>query len=597
MVRADARRDCTRWCGDDARGDAGRTAARPGAGGAARRRRRRRGSSAAWRVLADGARRAAPLRPARRGRARLELRSAARRRAASERELDEAQAYFDALADLEAAAAGGRWTSRGSARALEMLYAPSRAGPDVRVELLTVHKAKGLQFDTVIVPALERRPRPRPASGCCTGSSCRTRRRDELVVAPVAAHRRATPIRCIAWLEAARARKAAAGAAPAAVRRGDARGALAAPVRHVHGARRQDEGRELRAAASARRRSGCCGRRSEPEFAARLATTRRRRRRGGARAVARSAAAPPARRLAAPPQPPTAPRIESRAGARAAAATPTVEFDWATETARHVGTVVHRELQRIARDGAVLPDAADARAAGDAGSDELAELGVPHERRDGGRGARRRARVSARCERRARPLAARRRRTASRATELALTGRVDAEIVARGHRPHVRRRGGRALDRRLQDQQPRGRRPRGVPRSASSERYRPQLERYAQLHAQAGARAGAARTVLPAAGGLARVAGQRDAQSVPLTLELAAARSRRPGPSNSSERSQRRRRGAARREQCPRAGSCGPLPSVKRPSNENGPSLSATRAAQLARGVCRHAADPASSTW
>jgi hypothetical protein len=56
-----------------------------------------------------------------------------------------------------------------------------------------------------------------------------------------------------------------------------------------------------------------------------------------------------------------------------------VEFDWATETARHVGTVVHRELQRIARDGT----------AGKAGAavtrhryvDELAELGVPAERR------------------------------------------------------------------------------------------------------------------------------------------------------------------------------------------------------------------------
>jgi ATP-dependent helicase/nuclease subunit A len=54
-------------------------------------------------------------------------------------------------------------------------------------------------------------------------------------------------------------------------------------------------------------------------------------------------------------------------------------FDWASETARHVGTLVHRELERLTG-GAVLPDE---------GSEailrrfalELAELGVPAERR------------------------------------------------------------------------------------------------------------------------------------------------------------------------------------------------------------------------
>ena len=46
------------------------------------------------------------------------------------------------------------------AEALEELYAPSRPDKSIRVELLTVHKAKGLQFDTVIVPGLERRSRP-----------------------------------------------------------------------------------------------------------------------------------------------------------------------------------------------------------------------------------------------------------------------------------------------------------------------------------------------------------------------------------------------------------------------------------------------------
>ena len=54
-------------------------------------------------------------------------------------------------------------------------------------------------------------------------------------------------------------------------------------------------------------------------------------------------------------------------------------FDWVSQTARHVGTVVHRELQRLAA-RAPLPvfDAAALRARF---VDELAELGVPAELR------------------------------------------------------------------------------------------------------------------------------------------------------------------------------------------------------------------------
>ena len=59
-----------------------------------------------------------------------------------------------------------------------------------------------------------------------------------------------------------------------------------------------------------------------------------------------------------------------------------VEFDWATETARHVGTVVHRELQRLARSGEVaLPGAEKFVALQARFVAELAELGVPQDRR------------------------------------------------------------------------------------------------------------------------------------------------------------------------------------------------------------------------
>ncbi len=77
----------------------------------------------------------------------------------SERELDEAQAYLDALADIEAETPGAPPDLARLSEGLRELYAPSRPRPDTRVELLTIHKAKGLQFDTVIVPGLERRGR------------------------------------------------------------------------------------------------------------------------------------------------------------------------------------------------------------------------------------------------------------------------------------------------------------------------------------------------------------------------------------------------------------------------------------------------------
>jgi hypothetical protein len=88
---------------------------------------------------------------------------------------------------------------------------------------------------------------------------------------------------------------------------------------------------------------------------------------------------PPLRRLPARWRPeglPAGPSIAVR-GRSTPAASPGAAFDRAGETLRHVGSVVHRELERLARDGAVA-------GLSDAGTrsrwrDELAELGVPLE--------------------------------------------------------------------------------------------------------------------------------------------------------------------------------------------------------------------------
>ena len=56
---------------------------------------------------------------------------------------------------------------------------------------------------------------------------------------------------------------------------------------------------------------------------------------------------------------------------------PGVEFDWASETARHVGTVVHRYLQHIAEEGIARWDAARLQALQPALIAALRGTGVP----------------------------------------------------------------------------------------------------------------------------------------------------------------------------------------------------------------------------
>jgi len=73
-------------------------------------------------------------------------------------DLEDAEIFFDELERLEEA---GELTDFGLlADSLGKLYAlpDVEAGPEA-VEIMTIHKAKGLEFDTVIVPGLDRMPR------------------------------------------------------------------------------------------------------------------------------------------------------------------------------------------------------------------------------------------------------------------------------------------------------------------------------------------------------------------------------------------------------------------------------------------------------
>lgn len=160
-----------------------------------------------------------------------------------------------------------------------------------------------------------------------------------------------------------------------------------------------------------------------------------------------------------------------------AAAVPAVEFDWATETARHVGTVVHRELQRIARDGPAHDVGGDSRLQR-RWHDELAELGVPASLRTAAVERVERAVLRTLADARGQWLLDSRHRDS--ATELELSGRVGSDVVrvvidrsfvdAAGVRWIVdyktSRHEGAGLDDFLDSER---------------ERYQPQLERYASL--------------------------------------------------------------------------------------------------------------------
>lgn len=81
---------------------------------------------------------------------------------ASADELEAAQLYLQTLANLEREGShnGALDSISDLSRAIEQLYAPSIATEDCKIDVMTMHKSKGLQFDVVILPGLNRGTRP-----------------------------------------------------------------------------------------------------------------------------------------------------------------------------------------------------------------------------------------------------------------------------------------------------------------------------------------------------------------------------------------------------------------------------------------------------
>ena len=72
----------------------------------------------------------------------------------------------------------------------DLFSAPGAAGANP-VQVMTIHRAKGLEFDHVFVPALDRRPPAAPSGACCAGSTCRARpATSDLLIAPGPGDRR-----------------------------------------------------------------------------------------------------------------------------------------------------------------------------------------------------------------------------------------------------------------------------------------------------------------------------------------------------------------------------------------------------------------------
>lgn len=74
---------------------------------------------------------------------------------ANETELADCEAFFELVDKLDAA---GRFSPEQLEKEMARLYGAPDSAADGRLQFMTLHKAKGLEFDTVILPGLHRKP-------------------------------------------------------------------------------------------------------------------------------------------------------------------------------------------------------------------------------------------------------------------------------------------------------------------------------------------------------------------------------------------------------------------------------------------------------
>lgn len=247
-------------------------------------------------------------------------------------ELEDAEIFLDVLADEDDA--GDLAAHSALAESLAGIYAlPDMNAGDDAIEIMTVHKAKGLEFDTVIMPGLDRRQR----HGDPPLIIWKSLAEKALLLAPIR--------------EAGAAKDAAYEYVRSLER--DAEDIEAGRLFYVAATR----------AASRLHLTGCIRRDDHGEAKPPMKRTLLSKVWAIASAHVGPAQAPHAATAATavPPQtfkrfvpgfvlPDLPPAAQWQAPAASAQDNEVIEFSWAGETARHVGTVVHRWLQRLADD-------------------------------------------------------------------------------------------------------------------------------------------------------------------------------------------------------------------------------------------------------
>ena len=347
--------------------------------------------------------------------------------------------------------------------AVEGVMASPVGSDSAQVQVMTIHRAKGLEFDIVILPDLQRGPRSadRPLLYWTTVATGPDERGIVLASRADATESDGSADALERWMrrlgrerESLELGRVAYVAATRARRRLHLIGTA--------GLRETSDGPVLRRPRSASLLGflwPVVSAHFEQALAARSARPAGSDRPGEGRP---RLTAPPPRRLVAgfsSPAPPSPPRAAVLRISGEAEGSIRPEFDWAGEIAKAVGQIVHDEFQRIA-EGAAMPKPDDPERP--RWERRLRELGIDDAHRP----------VALERIGRAMKAVAGSARAARLLDPAALEGQMRTRAHGRhGRRPaepadrsHVRRRGGRALDRGLEDQLARRRRPRGLPR-------------------------------------------------------------------------------------------------------------------------------------
>lgn len=286
-------------------------------------------------------------------------------------DLEDASVFLGVLEELEE---GGDLVQFDAlAERVSQLFALPDSGADDTLQLMTMHRAKGLEFDTVILPGLGYPPRPNDARLLLWAERPHLRVGAELLLAPIRsrAQERDPLYRYLGLLEDVKAK--------------------------------HEDGRLLYVAATrARSRLHLIGhaevRKDGPSPSPRSLLARLwpvveadyRRALADASAVPIDSPPAPAAELAirrfpvdwGPPAPPAA-VVETSAWSKREGAIEQVEFSWVSESARHVGTVVHRTLQAIAEQGLDAWSVERVAATREIFARDLRLLGVPEMQLEG----------------------------------------------------------------------------------------------------------------------------------------------------------------------------------------------------------------------